>query len=486
MKTANPLNLCWRMNNPNLGCKSLVVSLFLGVATLSLGLGNACGEEDVAGEKAVKSVYVIPIEGQINKAQLYILRRGLKQGLVRGIDAVVLKMDTPGGELKVTLDMMEMLDNFKGDTMTYVSNEAISAGAYIAASTDEIYFSPQGILGAAAIVQATGGEIDESMKQKIDSYLRAKVRSMTGEHRYRSRVIRAMMDDAYVLEIDGKVLKEKGELLTLTADEAVVMYGSPPEPLLAAGIAESVDVILEKKYGKGQFHVWEFRLTWSEDLAKWLNAITPILLGLGMLLLFIEFKTPGFGVFGLTGIILLLLVFASSYVAGLAGNEEVLVFVLGLIFVGVELFVFPGIGILAVLGGVMIVGSILWALADIWPVDDFEFTTDIFLIPVIDLTLGMVIAGVGAFILGRFFLKSWFWDNLVLKSTVKGVAKGDAFQEADVGDQGKTVTGLYPTGQVEIKGKRYEARTQVGMIKRDVAIEVVRKEGFALIVKEKQ
>ena len=70
-------------------------------------------------------------------------------------------------------------------------------------------------------------------------------------------------------------------------------------------------------------------------VAVWLNAISTILLGVGLLALYIEFKTPGFGIFGIVGIICLAIVFLGSYVAGLSGHEPMLVFGLGLILVTV-------------------------------------------------------------------------------------------------------------------------------------------------------
>ena len=93
--------------------------------------------------------------GQIGSAQLH-TRRGLKAAVEKGIDAVMIDIDTPGGELNTTLEMMKVLDRFNGETLTFVSNEAISAGVYISASTQDIYFAPKSIIGSAAVIQGTG------------------------------------------------------------------------------------------------------------------------------------------------------------------------------------------------------------------------------------------------------------------------------------------------------------------------------------------
>lgn len=443
-------------------------------------------ESELNAEKQT-SVYIIPIEGEISTAQLYILRRGLKEAVQNEIDVVILKMNTPGGEMETTLKIMEALENFKGTTITYVDTEAISAGAYIAASTNEIYFNPKGILGAAAVIQSGGTEVGATLKQKIDSYLRAKIRTYhTTEYRYRADVIRAMMDVDYVFKIDDKVIKDKGELLTLTAHEAMAKYGEPPQPLLAAGIVDNIDNLLKEKYGDAGYQIKKFDLTWSEYLARWMNKITPLLLGLGMLCIFIEFKTPGFGIFGILGIALLLVVFASSYAAGLAGHEEIIVFFLGLLLVGVEIFILPGIFIAGILGILMILGSIIWALADIWPGSDFQITPELFVQPLIDLALGLIIAFVGIAIVGKFFLHSWISNILVLHSSVGQNANIEEKEDKGVkiGDQGIAVTDLHPWGEIEISGKRYGARVGVEAVNKHSLVEVVGKEDFGLIVKK--
>jgi membrane-bound serine protease (ClpP class) len=161
------------------------------------------------GHKVV--VYVVPIKGEIATPVLYILRRGLKEAIERKADVVVLDMKTPGGALDVTFDIMEALAKFPGTTITFVNDEAMSAGSFISATTDEIWFAPLGKIGAAAPVTSSGQDVDKTMKMKIVSYLKAEVRAISaGKGRYRAEVISAMIDDNYVLKIDGKVLKEKG------------------------------------------------------------------------------------------------------------------------------------------------------------------------------------------------------------------------------------------------------------------------------------
>jgi membrane-bound serine protease (ClpP class) len=435
-------------------------------------------------------VVVIPVREQVDSPLLFIIRRGLKQAIEDKADVVVLDMKTPGGALDVTFEIMEALGKFPGKTITFVNPEAISAGAFISATTEEIWFSPDGVIGAAAPVMATGGEIDASMRQKIVSYLKARVRATSeGKGGYRGKVISAMIDADYELKIEDKILKGKGELLSLTAKEASELHGDPAQPLLAAGIAKNVPDLLAQKFGETGFTSTTLEITWSEHFAVFLRALAPILLGVGMLALYIEFKTPGFGVFGITGIVCLAIVFLSNFVAGLSGHEPMLVFGLGLALVFVELFFLPGTVVFAVTGLALMLGSLVWSMADIWPNQPVTIRDDLFLRPMQDLGLGMVVAVGLALALARFIPKGWFFSRLAVSQPVAGAAQFagvapeiGAAAATLVGRTAVAATGLYPSGQVEIDGRRYEARLEVGSAAPGARVVVRRKTDFGLVV----
>jgi membrane-bound serine protease (ClpP class) len=454
------------------------------------GLEKAAVTSDRAGPARKVTVYVVPVRDQIAQPVLYILRRGLKEA-ERKAEVVVLDMETPGGALDVTFEIMEALGKFSGQTITYVNKEAVSAGAFISATTQEIWFAPDGVIGAAAPVMATGKEIDETMKLKVVSYLKARVRAISEGKGYRGQVISAMIDKDYELKIGDIVIKPKGELLSLTATEAAKTYGEPPQPLLAAGIAKNVDELLGKKFGPDGYQVVRLEVTWSERLAVWLNAISPVLLGLGLVALFIEFKTPGFGFFGIAGIALLAIVFLGSYVAGFSGHEPILIFAIGLVLVGVEIFVVPGVAILAVTGVVLMLGSLVWSMADLWPNEPITFSSEVFARPLQNVGLGLVIAVVLGLLLLRYMPRGWFWDKLILGTAVTSAAQkaGTAADTADqldaiIGRRGIAATALRPTGQVEIGGRRYEAKVEVGAIDAGAPIVVCGRTDFGLVVEK--
>ncbi len=461
--------------------------LLLGVT----GLTSA--EVETLAMVQPKRVVIIPVRDEIGSPVLFILRRGLKTAIEEKADVVVLDMKTPGGALDVTFDIMEALAKFPGQTITFVNNEAMSAGAFIAATTGEIWFTPDGIIGAAAPVQSTGKDVDATMKLKITSYLRARMRAISEGKGERGPVISAMLDEAYELKVGDEVLKAKGELLSLTATEASKTYGDPAKPLLAAGIAKSIDDLLTKKFGASGYNSRRLEITWSERLAVVLNKISPLLMGLGLLALFIEFKTPGFGFFGIAGIVCLGVVFLGTYAAGLSGHEPALVFALGLTLVVVEVFFFPGVAIVAVAGLAMMLGSLVWAMADLWPGVPLTvaWSGDAFAAPLRNLGLGLVLAVGLGIALARFMPRGWVWDKLVLGSVVGGAAQsaGGAPEDAGrtaslIGALGVAVTALRPSGQIEIDGRRYEAQVAVGAIDTGDAVVVRGRASFGLVVEK--
>ncbi len=449
---------------------------------------SAMGADTVADPAVKTSVYVIPITEAINKPNLYILRRGLKEAISNEVDMVLLDMDTPGGRVDYTIEMMEMLAKFDGITATYVNPDAISAGSFIAAATQEIYFAPQGKMGASAVIQGGGQDVPETARMKVESYLRANIRSITEDYPYRSDVIRAMLDADFELKIGDEVIKPTGELLTLTAREAMREYGDPAQPLLGSGIYDSIHDLLTARFGAGNYEIKDFHLTYSEVIAKWMNAFAPVLLGIGLLALFVEFKTPGFGIFGIAGIVCLGIFFLSQYIAGLAGNEVVLFFALGIIFVLVELFFFPGTLFFALTGLVLIFGSLLWAMVDVWPGEPLSISPQLLAEPLVNLVFGLSFAVIGAFIFSRFFPGSWMERKLVLSTAAGGDSQTIRAERESglpaVGSTGVAITDLFPSGRVEIKGQRYEARSALAPIDCGAAIRVKKNSDFGLVVEE--
>jgi membrane-bound serine protease (ClpP class) len=434
-----------------------------------------------------QKVVIIPIRDQIAPPELYILRRGLKTAIEQGADTVIIDMNTPGGRLDTTFDILTAIDKFPGRVITYINTEAISAGALISAGTDEIWFAPTAIIGAAAPVSGGGADIDKTMKQKIVSVLKGRVRAMSGDDENRAKAISAMIDADYELKFGEEIIKPKGELLTLTADEAIKTYGDPAKPLLAAGISPTIESLTDTLFGKGNYSVIELKVTWSEKLAQFITAIAPLLLAVGLLLIFMEFKTPGFGIFGIAGGILLAIVFFGHYAAGLSGHEAALIFFIGFALVMIDLFFIPGFFILAVPGALLMIGSLLWGMSDIWPDQPIEWDSDFLFRPLTNLISGIAGAIILFILLLRYMPKGGLWGGMVLESAVGGettLSSAARDEPSLIGATGYAVTALFPSGEIEIDGTRYDARLAIGTVPPGTPVKVISVGEFELKVEE--
>ena len=482
------------MNTP-LNVVRTLLTLVLSWLACAAVLGaapDASPASPAASGKTPDLVKVVPVKDVIAPPVLYVLKRAVKESREDGCRTLLLDMDTPGGDGATMEEIMDLLERCDGETIAYVNDDALSAGAIIASVCDHIYYAPKARIGASAAITATGDDIPETLRLKLNSALGAKVRTLAGKDgAHRAQVVRAMMEPDFELELDGTVIKPKGELLTLTAVEAMRPFGDPPRPLFGDGVADDVKGVLDALKGAGAWRTVDFKVTWSEHLAQVSQPYLPFLYGLGLLLVFIELKTPGFGAIGVCGIGLLLLGVLVNNIAGLAGNEAILFVGFGTLLLLVEVVFFPGSYVAGLLGVCFLVLGILFAGADLWPGDPVVPSLDKFGEPAIDLliALGISIAGIVAFwkIIERTRLRT----SLVLQSPAASLPDvvGAGGKSADeglalpaVGATGVAVNDLRPLGDVDIGGRRFEARSRFGTIARGSRVVVVGIRNLALDV----
>src|SRR6266498_1436144 len=133
--------------------KRLAVSalLFLMLSPIP----RVCASEAAAPAK--KKVYILPIRDDIESPLVYLVRRGVKEAMAAKADLLLIDMETNGGYVSVTEEIIKILNQFQGETVTYVNKRAFSAGAFISFATQKIYMAPQSVIGAAAPILAVPG-----------------------------------------------------------------------------------------------------------------------------------------------------------------------------------------------------------------------------------------------------------------------------------------------------------------------------------------
>lgn len=463
--------------------KIIAVAVILSLLPfLSFADGNAESAKDL-------KISTVKIDGQISSPQLSIIRRAVREANSSSADFLVLDMNTPGGALDITLEIMKTLPNFKGKTVCYVNPDAISAGSYIATSCDLIYFSPAGVMGAAEAVTSVGGDIDGGMARKISSYLSAKVRAANDAHARRAEVQRAMADPEFELKIGDKVIKKKGELLSLTAKEAAEIIDGAP--LLSDGTEVDIASLYKALSGDSKYEVSIIALTWADNLSKYFASISAILIGGGALLIFMDIKGGALGILSALGVGLVIIAFTGARLSGLAGYEPILIFLLGVGLLFFEIVVMPGLIFPAILGGFLMMGSIVWALGGIWPERGFEYNLDGIYVGLRQLLISIFIAIAGAVVFAKYLPKTPFWRRLVLVSSERGKASASEdvatlSAESDGGStlRGVCVSDLMPSGRIRIGSRIVDAVSVFGHIAKGDEVEIVSKKDFNFLVKK--
>lgn len=433
-------------------------------------IGNAAGP-----------VVVFPFKTQVDEALLMFMRRALKEAERENASAFVIEMDTPGGRVDVTEEMLEMLHKTKVPTITFVNPHALSAGAFISLGTKKIYMRPDATIGAAAVVGGGGEDIGSTMKSKVNSAMSAKLRAICKENGHSADVAEAFMVLEKELKRGDKVIDSKETLLSLTGREAVEIYDG--KPLLATGLADSVEDVLKAENLRGE--VKRLEPTGFEQVAFWITMLSPLLLMGGIVGAYIEMKAPGFGLPGIMSLICFGLFFGGHLIAGLSGFETVFVFIIGLALVIIEIFVIPGTFVAGLVGTLLMLGSLLFAMVDHWPSSpgipggaDFER-------PMINFVTALAGTAVLIAILAKILPKTSFYNRLVLASaSADGPAVTIPVSNLSVkaGDVGEATTTLRPAGKASFGSDVHDVVTDGSFITAGSRVRIVEVDGMRVVV----
>jgi len=434
-------------------------------------------------------IYVLPVRQEIGDPLLYVVRRGVKEAMQHHADILILDIDTNGGEIDSMLKIIDVLREFKGKTVTFVNKTAYSAGALIALATDEIYMAPESVIGAAAPVMLSPGgagveSMPDTMERKVTSAMDARMRAYAEQYGHNPEVAEAMIDKSKVLKIDGQVIKTEGTLLTLTNHEAEKDYGDPPKPLLSLGTVADLPALCQR-LGAGAADVTRIEPTGAETLADWILTIRPLLLMVGVIGIYLEFKTPGVVLPGIIGGTALLVYFFGGYVAGLSGLEWLVLFIIGVALVAVELFVFPGTTAIGLAGSAAMFIALLMAMVDLYPGGPLLPTLPQLKLPLRDLSFGLAGAVFCVLCLARFLPHTRLFTAFVSQgaSGIQTVAKIEARQRYLEGRSGVTVSPLRPSGKVLIDNELVDVISEGEMIESGRMVQVIGSSGGTPLVK---
>lgn len=430
-------------------------------------------------------VYVLPIQGEIQKGTVYVVRRGVKAALEAKASALVLDMNTPGGDGESMKEIMATLAKFQpaNQTYTYINREAFSAGAFISASTRHIWMAPNSIIGAASPV-TLGQDGPKELPPKFVSGYAALIRAAAEENGHNPAIFDAMVNKQIGLKINGREIVAKGDILTLTTQEATRLTGNPPRSLLASGVAPDLQTLIEKTIQPGATIV-RIQPTGFESVSRWLITISPLLLSAAFLFGYLEFKTPGFGLFGvLCGLCAFLFLFG-HYIAGLSGYENALLLLLGIVLFITEFFVFPGTFVPGFIGLGLILFAALNTMIDRYPSDRALPTLPQLHLPAINLALGFF-GGLTAILLAARFLPETILFRPFRLSVTSPSPSLPSYDFLHPGLKGKALTDLRPSGSAMFKGQNFDVLAEGQFILQGTQVQIHQVEGSTIFVRPTQ
>lgn len=466
--------------------------VILGLLLIALFI-PAASSLQAEGTMAGPVVYIIPFEGEVETSLSAVLKRGFENAENERAAYIFLEMDTPGGRVDAALEIVDLILQSKIPVAIYVTNGATSAGAIISLAADKVFMNGKNLstIGTASPVLGGGGETSDTMEAKALSYVLAKVRAICEEKKFdeqKTQLAMAMVDKEMEIkdpQDPNKIITTKGTPLTFTAQEAM-KYGfihgivnTREEALDALGLKNAKQVIREE-------HV-------SERIARFFSsmAVSSILLSVAFLGLFLEFQSPGWSLPGLVGVIALVLFFWGHLIAGLAGYEGPILLLLGLLLLFVELFVLPGFGFAGVLGIVLIVASVTVTLLEhsiTSPHFSYMVGWSDVMMALGRTLLAMIVGACGAIAL-PFLLPitantpvgAWLFLRESEDKSL-GYHSAEDNLERFLGKTGVAQTTLRPAGIAEIEGNRVDVVSQGGYIESDTPVKVIKVEGRRIVV----
>jgi membrane-bound serine protease (ClpP class) len=310
------------------------------------------------------------------------------------------------------------------------------------------------------------------------SYFRTEMAATARAKGRRGDLAEAMVDKD--IEIEG--ITQAGKLLTLDTDNALRLKVADFEADSLEDLLEEtgLDGAEQERPGPG----------WAELVARWLThpVVSGLLMTIGFLGILIELYTPGFGAPGIVGLSCLVLFFFGHLIVHLAGWEELVILLVGITLLGVELFVTPGFGVLGAAGLLLIVASFIMALTAL-PIT-ISFETGLLRLAVIR-TIISALGAIGLFIVMlRFLPKLKFAHPLVERAAISARTFTDNMETRGPavapGETGTALSPLRPSGRGRIGTKSFDVIADGEFIDVGEAFDVVRLEGGKIIVRGKK
>jgi membrane-bound serine protease (ClpP class) len=497
---------------------------------LLAGLSMTVEPNEPGTDLPVVKAAVIVCKDMIDDGLYRSIQRRTQTALDEGAEYLIYEIGTYGGLVQAADDISKYFVqelpriSKKARTVAYVTTEAISAGAMISVSCQDIIMRENSTIGDCAPI-VLGGKLEGVEREKTESFIRAVFTRAAQANGYPAALLKAMVTmqikvyrvknlqtgeheffesdqlpkdpNEYDLDNQELIVKEN-ELLTLTASEALE-YG------IARAVVKDRAGALEFLAGRdGVTFAGEpmiLKTNWSEEMVRWLNspAVMAVLVMLALLGVYIEFNTPGIGLPGLVAVLCFAVIIGSKYLVGLANWVEVALFIAGILLLMVEVFVLPGFGIVGFAGIICIIlglfGMLIKNPPDRLPWPQTAWDWEMFLNGVLGLSLGFAGFVVLAWLSSKYLPRIQFLSGLILVPAAATQRAGMRVSMTTppesrtagvrVGDAGQVVSTLRPTGKAKFGDAIVDVVAEAEFLDKGATIEIIEIHGNRVVVKAK-
>lgn len=423
--------------------------LFIAFLLVFMGLGLLPIQAETPG-----SVYIISVQGEITPAMSTYLSRHIKNAQTAGAVGIVIDIGTLGGRADAALEMRDAILYSEVPTAVFVRSRATSAGALIAIASETILMAPGSQMGSAEPIP---------FSEKALAVVGGAFRSTAEAHGRDPKIAEGMVDRS--LDVAGF---GPDRLVDLTAEQALSLG-------YANAIVRNIPEVLEFMGWAGA-RIVEVEPDFGNRIAQFLTRaeISSILLSIGMIAILAEIYTQGFGAAGIIGLSAFALYFGGGLLAGSSEWWAAALFIGGIVLLLIEATM-PGFGIFGLSGIGLVVVSIIFAAPD--PRRGF-----------ISLSVALATAVVATPIMFKIFGRSRILERLVLvqSETVDQGYVSARGTDALMGAVGKTVTPMRPSGTILVDGRRLDALSEGGYLQPGTAVRIIQVEGSKIIVAEEE
>jgi membrane-bound ClpP family serine protease len=470
-----------------------------------------------------KNAWLVEFSGAVTNARVSSVRRKIDKAIRRGANLIILQLDCEGGDPLVAYEFADKylrnlrndLNTDKVETVAYIPpGRKLEAATAIALGCTEIIMGKESALCSFNVkAEAPKGNGQQDV---ADDYamLRKPLVELAEKQKYSPELIRATLDPNLVLVLvrskqnpnnhflvteekykeDGnknyllvKTEKQRGQFLILDARKAYE-YG------IARVNPEEVDDIgaVYKHYSLDPDKIQTARADMLDDIEEFFRQ--PIvqfgLVIIGIIGLILEMKMPGLGFPGVVAAVCFVLYFWANASVGEFWWLAVMLFVLGLLLIGLEIFFLPGMAVFGISGVVLVVGSLVLVTLDKAPATtrdwlDLGKTLTMY-------TLSLVAAIVGAFFIARYLPQIPYANRLMLMpppaeepgQPAGGKPAGSEASLALLGAIGEAATNLRPAGKARFGEDFLDVVAEGSYVNAGQRVQVIEIEGNRIVVKE--